>query len=1144
MLKTICQHHATQPFPRRFQFSYTLETMLRLQIQLLGTFQVLQNGRSLTGFRTDKIRALLAYLAVESDRPHRRDTLAALFWPDMDDQKARYNLRLSLHRLRQTLGDDALALQVDQQSAQFDTTQSWVDVLAFEQMTTAVSTHAHPQLQTCATCMARLETAVAHYHGDFLPGFFLTDDLPFAEWVTTQRERLHQKVLQALDWLIAFYRYSGRLTQTIPYARRQLELEPWRESAHRQMMQALAVTGQPAAALRQYETCCRILRDELGIEPAAETTALYNQIRSDRMTWQQSGTVHETQIDTLLPHRLPTLLAAPFIGRQEELNMLNSLLPKPEVRLVTIVGAGGMGKTRLAQTCLETQFNHFAQGVYFVPLTSVTNANLILPAIAKTLNFTPDPSDTTRSVDQQLLDYLQPRQILLLLDNFEQLLDNEQGQTSTAVLHKLLQHSLEIKLLITSRERLHIQAEHVLPLGGLPCPAVNERDIGSYSSVQLFQQSARRLQSDFALTPDDIPHLIVICRLLEGMPLGLELAATWIDLLPLAEIAAEIQNSIDFLATDVRDWPNRHRSLRAVFDTSWARLSLLEQDLFPPLSLFRDGFTRAAVQAVVGGGQKHTDVLRLLSSLVSKSLLHYDRLADRYSLHELLRQYSAEKLTDEEARERHGQYYCSWLADQTAALKGDRQKVTLAAIEADMDNIRAAWNWAVDRQDLALLSAAAFSLGTFLYRQGRHQEGQILFSQTVAAFAGNAPTDHQIALARLLYWQGMFEPVAATRQDLLKSALAILETIVPDQTQRTGQAAILLELGIVAYGQGQHEPAERYFEQSLVRCRLAGDRWGEASVLCEMGVNAWIRGEYDHAALRYGQSLAIREALQDHVGMAVALEGLAGTAMTAKEGAQAIAYTRQSLEIYRQLEDRVGMAVLQAELGHKNWYQHLTGIELIEDSLRIFADLGTRRHLAHWTVILGSKKADVDIDAGEKLAHDGLALCQAIGYQRGVALAYGVLSRAAWMREDYDRAQELARIYLRIAEELSISLERSEALTMSAWAYMGVGQWEKAESLVCEVLRISNLWQEACLNLAAILLAHHFPAQSDRAWQVLGYGESRYARHRGAVSQQMISRFMPAAMKAVPPLRVNRLKQEGQLFAREAIFLDLLAALA
>ncbi len=263
--------------------------MSHLQIQLLGTFQVLQNGRSLTGFRTDKIRALLAYLAVESDRPHRRDKLAALFWPDMDDQKARYNLRLSLHRLRQTLGDDAETVRVDRQSVQLDAGQTRVDVVAFEQVITAVTTHDHPQLQTCTTCMTRLETAVSQYNGDFLPGFFLTDDLPFAEWVTTRRERLHQDALQALDWLAVYHQLSDQMVRTIPYARRQLELEPWRESAHRQMMEALAATNQRAAALNQYETCCRILRDELGIEPDAETTALVKQIKEElkeNLVWE------------------------------------------------------------------------------------------------------------------------------------------------------------------------------------------------------------------------------------------------------------------------------------------------------------------------------------------------------------------------------------------------------------------------------------------------------------------------------------------------------------------------------------------------------------------------------------------------------------------------------------------------------------------------------------------------------------------------------------------------------------------------------------------------------------------------------------------------------------------------------------------
>lgn len=1139
----ICRNHARRPFPARFQFRYNLKMTLPLRIQLLGTFQVLQNGRSLTTFRTDKIRGLLAYLAVEADRPHRRESLATLFWPEMDSQKSLSNLRLSLHRLRQTLGDDNGVLQIERQSVQFDTTKTWVDVLQFTQAITAVSTHAHTQPETCTPCMTHLETAVAHYYGDFLPGFFLEDDLPFSEWVTNRREGLHLQALQAFAWLTHYYQGNGQIEQAITYARRQLELEPWDETAHQQMMRGLAATGHHTAALEQYETCCRILLDELGVDPSPETTMLYEQIKEGQIPTHQatqSSKIHSPPSSDLHP----VLLSTPFIGREDELASLNKLLSDPVVRLITILGAGGMGKTRLAQICLEGQVNHFLHGVYFVRLTAVTRSDQILPAIAKSIAFAPDQNEKTRSANQQLLDHLQTRQILLVLDNFEQLLDGEQKEASTAVLIDLLENTTHAKLLITSRERLHSQIEYVFPLRGLPCPQADMQDINEYTAVQLFQQSAQRLQPDFALTADDLPHLIAICQLLDGMPLGLELAAAWVDLLPLAEIATEIQNSLDFLAIDMHDIPARHRSMRAVFDASWARLSQPEQDLFQQLSLFRSGFTRASIQVIAGHTQKHTTVLRLLSALVSKSLLRYDRRADRYSLHELLRQYGAEKLTDETILTRYGRYYCNWLAEQSSALKGDRQKATLDAIEADIDNIQAAWNWAVNHQDLSLLSEGTFSLGMFFYRQGRHEEGQLLFSEAAAVVAKMDNTINQLTLAQLNYWQAMFEPAVGQRQSWLQAALTLLETAVIDPPPYTEQAAILLELGIVAFGQGYHDRADQYFGRSLTHCRLAGDRWGEANVLCELGVSAWSRGDYAEAMLRYAQSLAIRQALQDHIGMAVALEGLAGTAMFTSNNEQAIAYTQQSLAVYRQLEDPVGTAVLQAELGHKNWYQNLTGIELIEDSLRIFADLGTRRHLAHWTVILAMYKADVDIIAAKQLAEEGLSLCQAIGYQRGVAIAYGVLSRAAWMAEAYDQAQELAQVYLQLTEAMSLPLERSDALTWSAWAYLATGQWVEAECQIKLILQTPNLWRVASLNLAAILLTHRSPKQCEWAWQLLGYGECKYGRHRGAVSQQMISRFMPATMRAIPQQRITQLKKQGQKLDAETIFPELLTAFA
>jgi predicted ATPase len=828
----------------------------------------------------------------------------------------------------------------------------------------------------------------------------------------------------------------------------------------------------------------------------------------------------------------------PFVGRETELLELKNLLGQDNSRLLTVVGPGGMGKTRLALAAAEQQLETgwFPDGITFIPLAPLSEVGHIIPAMAQALDFPLESGGGKgeSSAKQQLLDYLQQKKMLLLLDNFEHLLDG------AYLVVDILQSALDVQILVTSRERLQLRNEQVYPIEGLEFPDwETPEDAERYTAVQLFLQSARRNQPDFALRDgDDLTTLARICCMVAGMPLALELAASWVDMLPLAKIAAELQQGLDLLETDMRDMPERHRSIRSAIDYSWQKLGQKERDIFAKLSLFRGGFTQDAAQTVAEVN------LRQLARLVNKSFLQYSQADDRYQVHELLRQYGTEKLDDDTAVARHGRYYCTWLDKQAEALKGDRQKVAMEAIEADIDNIRTAWQWAVAGQAATSLQEAAFSLGTFFYHKGRHEEGLAVFSQAAAALGKTSAAPDRLALAQLYYWRAIFEPAATGRQDYLQSASTILEAAAPDQATRTGQAAILLELGIVAQGQGQHETAERYFEQSLARCRLVGDRWGEANVLSALGVSAWSKGEYDEATHRYGESLNIRQALQDHVGTAVALEGLAGVAMFAGQGEQAIAYTRQSLAIYRQLDDRVGTAVLQAELGHKTWYQNLEGMELIEDSLRIFADLGTRRHQAHWMVILAMYKADVDITAAKELANRGLALCREIGYQRGIAITYGVLSRAAWMEEDYGLAQEWAQFYLQLTEEMSLPLERSDALVWSGWTCLAEGQVKEAEEQIRFVLQTPNLWRVASLNLTAILLAQRTSNHYEWAWQLLGFGASRYGRHRGAVSQAMTRRFMPQAMKAIPPDHITRLQEQGQQLDEESLFPRLLAALA
>ena len=1127
--------------------------MALLQIQLLGTFQVLQARRSLTDFRSDKIRALLIFLAVESDLPHRRDALATLLWPEMDDQKARDNLRLSLFRLRKALGSAQSCLQADRHSVQFYSAQCEVDVHYFSQALTALHLHSHDRL-LCAQCIGHLEQAATLYRGDFLPGFFLDEDLLFGQWVVNQRERLHQQALNAFHLLTSHYEKTDRYSLALTTAHRQLELEPWREEAHRQLMALLAKTGQRAGALAQYQTCCRILRDELGIMPDGETQTLYERIRIGDVALNKGendpGSSAATSVQSAPILASLPVPATPFLGRKEELATLSRLFADPGARLITLVAAGGMGKTRLALEASRLEQartpSRFPNGIFFVSLTSIQHSHQLIPTIAQALGLQLDSGDEKTTQQDQLLAYLSAKQILLVLDNFEQLLND---QASLVLIANCLRNTPSAQWLITSRERLRLQEEFVVPLAGLNYPETVAPTIEMQDALQLFWQAATRLRPQFDLDSSDWKHVIDICRQLEGMPLGIELAATWAHMLPVAEIAKEIRSNLDFLTTNLQNVPARHRSMRAVFDTTWVRLSETERTLFRRLTLFRGGFTRAAVQQIVGWEKSKTSIWRTLSALVSKSLLQYEPKLDRYKIHELLRQYGQELLdTHGETMEIAGRflvYYCGWLTEQSAGLKGARQKETLAAIEVELDNCLVAWNLAVGRVECARLLQALFALGTYLARKGRYQEGETIFASAMQQLARLQSPEARLLAAQLQYWRAVFTPVLEQRQELLLQALSSLEALPADQG-RFHKAAILMELGSIMHAQGDNQRAEELYEKSLVLHRISGDPWGEANALFRLGVNAWSQGQYTLAEQRYSQSLQTRRSIKDDIGAAQSLEGLSGMYMFHGFVARAIDLARQSLAIYRQLDDKIGTALLQAELGHKLWCQRLEGLAMVEDSLQYFMELGARNHIAHWTVILAMYKADVDIKQAERLAESGLLICREIGYQRGVAIAHGILSRIAWLHEDYARAQSLAQVYLRMTADLHLPLERSDALTWSSWAYLATGELGAAKRQLHEVLRTVNLWRLASLDLIAVILSRENDSATnyEHAWQLIGHSQKYYARNRGAVSLCMQNRFMPEAMRTMSPETIAAAKLRGSRKQSDVLLPDLLRHIA
>lgn len=642
-----------------------------LRLVLLGKPQISRAGAPVTGFVYNKALALLGYLAV-TGRPHSRDALAGLLWGEMSDAAAKANLRKILSALREVAGRELI---IDRQTVAFDAESLyWLDTEVFEsklQSLTATSV-ALPDLTD--RDMKLLDEAVQLYRGDFLEGFYVRDAPAFEEWVLPERERLRQKMQQALYRLVGYYTARGHYTRALDYASRLLSLEPWHEEVHQQMMLLLALSGQRSAALTQYETCRRLLADEFGTRPNADTVALYKKIKAGEA-------VVQPQLASQ-PVNWPIKTTA-FVGRADELAAIHARLANADCRMVTLAGLSGSGKSRLAVQAAAATMQAFRHGVCFVAMAPVVSHDLFYPALAEALSL---PAEHQRDSRTRVRQHLLEREMLLVLDQFEQLPE------SAALIKELLLHAPGVKLLVTSLERLRLEGEWVLPVHGLTLPSTDlPHDITSSDAGALFLHCARRVRADLAPSGVEWPAIARICRLVEGVPLGIELAAAWTRVLTCQEIAQEIENSSSLLADIAHDRPARHRSLNAALDQSWHRLSETEREVLQRLCVFRGGFTREAAEQVAGVS------LLLLASLMDKCLVQSTAFG-RYSIHQWVAQYGLAKLAeapDEQTAtyDRYARYYTAVLRQNIKRFDGMWEEDALAAIAVEKHNVRSAWAW-------------------------------------------------------------------------------------------------------------------------------------------------------------------------------------------------------------------------------------------------------------------------------------------------------------------------------------------------------------------------------------------------------------------------------------------------------------------
>lgn len=991
-----------------------------LNIRLLGGVSLALDDLPITDLPSRKAEALLVYLACRQ-RPVAREVLAELLWDERGQEQGLANLRSILSSLQKQLKP---YLIVTRQTIAFDlASRFWLDVAAFE-----------AQIAAAGADPAALHAAAALYRGDFLEGFYLRESAGFEEWALLERERLQRAAVMLFWRLIDAATAAGDYLAGLGYVDQLLRADNLSERAHRQKLLLLARAGQFNAAMQHFDFYRRLLEEELGVAPEPESLALLAQIRTARE-------VRPPQLPPPAPH---------FVGRDREQAELLARLRDPACRLVTLLGAGGMGKTRLA---LETarqfatqQPGHFLHGVCFVPLAGVDDARLLPARLADALGLA---LAAQQEPQQQVAAFLRDRELLLVLDNFEPLLD------AAAWLAELLAAAPQVKLLVASQEPLRLHEEWLVDLAGLTTPTedlVDETAAVAFSAPQLFLQIARRLRPGYQPAAADVAAICQVCRALRGMPLGIELAAAWIRQYAPVEMAAAISRDLDFLTTNLRNAPERHRSLRAAFDYSWRLLAPEIQTHFAQLAVFHGGFSAAAAAAIAGASRQQ------LALLVDKSLLLQvdDAVGEpRYELHPVLNRFAAEELArdpaaSDGAANRHATYYLELLIAQAPGEELAQRQV----IVADLPNLRAAWRWAVAARQVDLLLRAAPVLHNFYSAQSWFSEGIEAFAFALAslpAAGADSPEQAQARcelLARMARMHIHIGQLDAARRALDAALLHVEEMDDPARL-----ATILGSMAITAYYGGETARAIELAERGLALDEAAGDLDGVGFALNFLGSCYKALGDYARAADFFTRSVAIYDQMGDALGKAMTLNNLGNLAQARGDFAAAHDHYLTCSRLFQAHNHVHGAATTLANAGRlaRKLGDLAEAAALLQESLALKREMQDDRGVA--VALIGL--ADVDTAAGDDAAArlhlaEGLALARQVGEVKLMLEGLAVWG-AQCSREDADRplgAGLLAFVlaHAATAQEVRDQVELVRAALPSALWQQAVA-WAQAQTL-------------------------------------------------------------------------------------------------
>lgn len=927
----------------------------KLEIRLLGKFDVRRDGKPFT-IPSRPAQSLFAYLILNAGTSHRREKLAGLLWPDSLEETARDNLRHALWRVRKALesASSTRFLHADDLTISFETSSDyWLDAAALEKVSENASAD-------------ELMAVLSEYQGELLPGLY-------DEWVVLEREHLNSIFDHHMARLLALLEKEKRWLDILDWGERWIKLGQKPEPAYQALMSAHAAKGDMSKVAATYERCVKSLK-EFGIAPSEQTRALFERLKAGK-EMLETGTAdpvkekHRESTKTNLPNPITS-----FIGREKEVEEIVKLVGRN--RLVTLTGPGGVGKTRLAIQSSNKMLGKFKDGVWWVELAPLMDDAMVPGVVAQVLGVRDSPS---RPLVESLKSFLREKQLLLVLDNCEHLVD-----ACAQFAYELLTRCENLKILATSREVMGITGEMAFQVPTLSLPKHQSLAqihlLLEYESIRLFVERACAVKSDFALTEKNVAAVLQICQRLDGIPLAIELAAAHIRLMSPGEIERGLENRFSLLTSGSQAAIPRHQTLRAAIDWSYELLDDEERILFRRLSVFAGGFTLEAADAICGGeGIGHDEILNLLSHLVGKSLFFAESSEGRetrYHSLETIRQYAMGKMLDAGEQGRLYQLHLDFFVDFAEVaepqLMGAEALQWQDLVQSDWDNLRSALRWSLEGRQGEKGLRIASALLYFAAPRGYLREiNQILLELLETLDKGM----RTIARAKGLFAAALTGVQLGNfnASTFYEESIAILR-----ETGEDGRGLLEIALSYYADALVWSKPrvGARFAEEAVNLCRESGNRRGLAYALDRLAIAYHWMNDCESARHFLEESITIAQETQDVFTRMISVTDLG--AVYQYEGKLEIA--KEYLEEVKPLwakSFKQSVAIVDTFLGNiaRIQGQHAVAETLLEGAFRVLREFEDKRSIAQALIFLGRLELDrADLIATERCSSEALIL--------------------------------------------------------------------------------------------------------------------------------------------------------------------------